>query len=221
MSRDHHQNWYCNLRQIVYDQGVNKLVVWSIVIAVLVFLFSTQVKAWNTHETFHCYHSCQVPTPRPILTPSPIYTPRDCEGGETYSVWQACPTMEPSPTAGQSATPTPEQPHQDISDGESSNLDATLPHSASCTIQFDAPLLQGFNRVTPSSVYFSWWGVAGIDKYSLIYGYSPQSLIYGVDNIGPDATSITIDSLEANRTIWAQLLAYKGGCASYSTIIDP
>lgn len=129
------------------------------------------------------------------------------------------PTVTPIPEATPSATP--DTPHQDVSDGRSSNPDATLPHSMACTIAFDAPILQGFTRVTPTSVAFSWWGVADIDKYALVYGYSPDALVYGVDNIGADATSITIASLEPNRTVWAQLLAYKGGCASYSKIIDP
>src|SRR4051812_32682100 len=109
---------------------------WSLVIAVLVFLCTTQARAWNTHEAPPCYHTCQIPT----ATPKPTYKPKDCEGGDRYSVWQECPTIEPSPTAGQSATPTPEQPHQDVSDGRSSSPDATEAHSPACTISFAAPL---------------------------------------------------------------------------------
>lgn len=75
--------------------------------------------------------------------------------------------------------------------------------------------------MTLSSVSFSRWRVLGVDKYALVYGYSQDALPYGVDSIGTDATSITIDSLEPNRTVWAQLLAYKAGYASYSTVIDP
>jgi len=60
-----------------------------------------------------------------------------------------CATSEPSPTAGQPAIPTPEQPRQDVSDGWSSRPEANEAHNPACTITFAAPLLQGFQRVTP------------------------------------------------------------------------
>jgi hypothetical protein len=194
---------------------VKKLVIWSLVIAGLVLLCSTQAKAWNTHEAYHCYHTCQIPT----ATPSPTDTPKDCEGGDTYSIRQECPpSVTPTEEATPSATPT-EQPHQDVSDGRSSSPDDTTAHSPACTIDFAAPLLQGFVFHKDTGIQsYSWWASTepGITKQSVEYGYEIGNPLYGADNLNPNQTSIDIFGLDPLRISWLRVVAWKGQCPAYS-----
>jgi len=58
-------------------------------------------------------------------------------------------------------------------------------------------------------------------KQSLIYGYSPDQLVYGIDNLPKDAESTHVNEVQ-NRHIWFQVIAEKGnGCNSRSEIVDP
>lgn len=200
---------------------MKKLVIWSIVIAVLVFLCSTQARAWNTHEGPACYHTCQIPTATPTIVPTPTHKPKHCEGGDTYSIRQKCPPIVvPTPTqeATPSATPT-ETPHQDISDGRSSNPDATVAHNPACTINFAAPLLQGFVFHKDTGIQsYSWWASTepGITKQSVEYGYEIGNPLYGADNLNPNQTSIDIFGLDPLRISWLRVIAWKGQCPAYS-----
>ncbi len=199
------------------------LIIGIIGISVMAYAVLGNADAHRNHNT--CHSDCEV-LPTVTITPTPIQDPcqiivKDEEVG--------CITPTPTePEATPSATPTPVS--QDStgatannggSDGLSSSPDATKPFVASCTVPFDAPLLQGFQRLSPTSVEFSFWGVRDVDKYSVVFGYSQDNLIYGIENVANDQTSFVLNDLQPNTNVWAQVWDWKNGCAEKSEIIDP
>jgi len=92
------------------------------------------------------------------------------------------------------------------------------PSAPSCTIPFDAPILQGFERLSPTSVKFSWWG-DNAEKYSIVYGYQEGSESYGQNDIHD--TSVVLNGLQPNAMVWAQVWGWKDQCAEKSAWIDP
>jgi hypothetical protein len=168
----------------------------------------------------------------PTETPTPTQVP--CyEGGATFVIdtdkdvveitGTPCPTetVTPTPTATPEATVTPEvQPNTSVTNNPSTDT-TEAPKGASCTVTFDAPKLQGFTVLGNGSVAFSWWGVPNVDKYSIIYGYTPDSLIYGEDNIPASSTSITLNGLQPGNHVWAKVGAWRNGCEEESNILDP
>jgi hypothetical protein len=81
-------------------------------------------------------------------------------------------------------------------------------------------LLQGFQRLSPTSVAFSFWGVTS-DKYSVNYGYTKDQLVYGIPYLPNTSTSFIIDSLAPSKTVWAIVTSYNGECATNSLPLDP
>lgn len=174
---------------------------------ILAWFFVKSQKAGAYYDEYSS-DNCRIePTPTPTITQDDEIT------------LTATPTEEPSVTPLPSVSPEPTAtPSAEQSPGTNGTQGDYF--TPTCNIPFNAPLLQGFQRLSPTSVNFSWWGVEGIDRYSIVYGYSQDQLIYGVNDIGK-GTSFTINSLEANRTVWAQVYAWKGQCASISNPLDP
>lgn len=162
-----------------------------VVVIVFSFLF--------TNEAFACRPK---PTPTPTPTPTIIVTP--------------------TPTAGSSATLTSNSTGgTGISDNRSSSPQATQPNNPVCNgIYPNKPLLQGFTRLSETSIQFSFWGVTA-DNYIVSYGYSPTALNFGIPYLPNTSTSFEIDALAPNVPIFAQVIAKKGACYSYSLILDP
>ena len=81
--------------------------------------------------------------------------------------------------------------------------------------------MQGFKVINPTTDEYSWHpSVGGVDKYAVVYGYSPDALVYGVDNIGSDATSIQIGGLRPNTQSWLQVWGFKNNCVTKSVIFN-
>lgn len=177
---------------------------------------------------------CEEPTPTPEPTPTIIPTHFSCvenacmevegEGENNCQMDEDCreaPTPTPTPTL--EPTPTPEEPKQSSMGGGSPQPWSPGPYSpAVCNgVYPDIPLLQGFEVIDSTTDRYSWWApIGGVDKYAVVYGYSPDALIYGVDNIGRDATSIQISELRPNTQSWLQVWAFKGECVTKSVVFN-
>lgn len=162
--------------------------------------------------------NCPTPTPtEPItITPTEEVTPTPSE------------EVTPTPTDEVTPTPTQEQPAPQLEQpsnagGSALTNDTTqAPGARVCTIHFAAPILQGFKRVSATSVEFSWFtSTDSIDKQSIVYGYSENGLEYGVENLPVNQTKIVIEGLKPNVMVWAQVWNWKDGCAEKSAIVDP
>lgn len=168
-------------------------------------------------------HPCPPVAPSPTLgqptaTPTPTKEPKcwedeDCEPTVT-------PTVTPSPEASPSPTPIETQGPGNIPSNPSTDT-TEAQGAATCNIAFSAPILDGFQADGNGSVTFSWWGVSNIDKYSITYGYSPDALIYGEDNIPSSSTSIELNGLIPGHNVWAQVQAWRNGCEESSNLFDP
>lgn len=166
----------------------------------------------HSGQTYDTDGACQQPT----VTPTPTATPTP-----TVTVTPT-PTVEltPTPTATVEATPTPtprQETQQTVSNGGSSE---PVRYTPTCTIPLKSPLLQGFKRLSPTSVQFSFWGVDEAEYYAVVYGYEENKLEYGILNIGKQ-TSYTLNDLQPNEVVWSQVWAFKDGCVSKSAVIDP
>lgn len=155
---------------------------------------------------------CSVARPTPTATPRP----------------SASPWVSPSPLASSEPSATPSATPQESVCRENCGVVPTFPHDEQVhTNQCvgDAPkepLMLGFKRVNPTTVAFSWWPVDGVDHYSMIYGYSEDNLSYGIPYLAKEATSVDVSNLEANKTVFARLMAENANyCTSWSNIIDP
>lgn len=164
------------------------------------------------------------PCPSPTVTPTcgwnvdhPCATPTPTKGCEDD---EDCVT--PTPTATPSATPTPTQPPGNNNGGSSGSTDTTeAPGPTVCNVPFQAPILQGFQADGNGSVTFSWWPSPNVSKYSITYGYTPDNLMFGEDNIPSTSTSIQINDLIPGHNVWAQIQAWQGGCEESSNLLDP
>lgn len=161
------------------------------------------------------------PSPTPTKTP-----PCDYRTNWDYNCGYPLPSISPTPTeeiATPSATPTPTSTPSGstTSTGSTGSGGNNAPQAAVCEIPWQAPILQGFQAGQSGSVTFSWWGSPNVDKYSIIYGYAPNSLIYGEDNIPSSSTAITINNLQPGAHVWAIVSSWRGGCAEASNELDP
>lgn len=193
---------------------------WTILglIALVIILYFTISKAhaWND-----CHHDCfPTPTATPTITPKPCF--------HLVDDWEKpCPTVTPTPTptviASPSATPTPtgttggqgvvpSNPHTDTTEA---------PGGATCTIAFSPPVLTSITAGGSGTLTLNWLESSPVDKFSLTYGFTGQSLSMGVDNIPSGSTSFTIGDLPQGASINAQVQAWVHGCEESSTIIDP
>ncbi len=149
-----------------------------------------------TPKVYHCYEDCVTPTPTIYQNPTPSVTPT------------ATPSAQPSGNVGSGSS------------GCGNNCSASAPGPAYCGTPFAAPILQGFTVDGNGSVTFSWWGVP-TDKYSIVYGYAPDKLVYGADNIPSSSTSFQINGLTPGKSVWAVVSSWRAGCESKSKELDP
>lgn len=90
------------------------------------------------------------------------------------------------------------------------------PKPPTCTVGFEKA------RVWYSGNQFSWATDAkNIQKFSIIYGRTADSLIYGVDNLPADARSIEVNGRDGWNQTWFQVWTWVEGCAEKSDVIDP
>ena len=137
---------------------------------------------------------------KPKVTPTP--TPKPC--GEDCDI-----TPTPTPTSGGNP-PT--------FAGSSTNA----PTGPLCVTPISAPILQGYKRVTPTSVELAWWpSVDNADNQFIIYGYSKDNLTFATEALAGDIGDYTINDLNANQIAWFEVEAVKQGCVSFSRLIDP
>ncbi len=170
------------------------------------------------------------PTPTP--TPYPYHyscnydkecVKREGNGDNTCDTNKDCkPTITPTPTITITPTPT-STPSAGI--GQEPNNPSTdttsTPGSATCNIAHVSPGDLVFKRETPTSVSFT-WGLStdSMDNQSINYGYSASDLSMGVI-LPATSTSYTIEGLQSNKTIYAQVCSYINGCGYCSTTVDP
>lgn len=129
-----------------------------------------------------------------------------CE--ETQSCEQPTPT--PCPDCGPGNTP--ENPHTNTTEA---------PSAPTCNIPFSPPVINNVKVETDGSITWSWLeSDGGIDHYSITYGKDPANLIYGVVDIG-NVHSFNVKGLDLSTASYAQVWAWKGGCAAKSNTFDP
>lgn len=167
-------------------------------------------------------------TPTGSISPTPTVTPTPCIELDDGSIFRIT-NNEVLPCVTPTVTPTPTPTNAPfvgtgVSDGRSDGRSDGQGgfNSPVCGIPTDKPLLQGFKRVTPTSVSLAWWApVNGVDKYALTYGYYGESMSMGADNLPSSITNFTIEQLQPNRAINVVLWAFKNNCATLSDPIDP
>ena len=136
--------------------------------------------------------------------------------GHYYEIPECVPDEEEEEEPSVTPTPT-DTPQRSVS-----NPDPNPTGGSVCTVPIDDPELQGFERVTPTSVKFDWWtSTDPIDKQAIVYGYAEDSLVYAVRDLGKDIGTYTINDVEAGRHVWAQVWNFQGDCVSKSQIVDP
>jgi hypothetical protein len=117
---------------------------------------------------------------------------------------------EDEPTPSPEPTKTPDQPVTNNA------TPAGPPAHATCNITFEAA------EVWYSGDQFNWaTSVENIDKFSIVYGKTPDSLIYGIDNIPADSRGIEINGRDGWSETWWQVWTWRDSCAEKSEIIDP
>lgn len=146
---------------------------------------------------------CITPTPteEPTVTPTPTEQP--CED---------CVEITPTPTREVVVSNPPQV---------DSGYTPPAPSADVCTLPIQAPLLQGFKRLSPTSVQFDWWKSPDAETQSILYGYSADALNYSVVDFSADTTSFTLNDLQPNVMIFAMIRASKGACTADSQIVDP
>jgi len=188
------------------------------------------------------YNDCN-PTPTPTATVEPTATPcvvlQEEWKGEEYPT--VCPSEEPSSTPTstpeETATPSPTQTPEETPIPTESPLPTTPPHedsfttpsgpfdapNPSCNPPMDSPKLTGFKKDSDGNPVFSWWPSVStnVTSQSIVYGYTPNALVYGVNGLDKNQTSFTIKQTDHSRAVWAQVLAHSEGCAVGSAIVDP
>jgi hypothetical protein len=133
------------------------------------------------------------------------------------------PTHTPTPTP----TPTETQPQPPPSntggpgDGRSDGAHGPAYVPETCTGPIpDKPVLNRFKVINSTTDEYGWEPVKGADKYSVVYGYKPDMLVYGIPELPPSTSSVQIGGLKPNTQSWAQVWAWIGPCASFSNIFN-
>lgn len=153
-------------------------------------------------------HKCPKPTqtPTPTINPCISAAPNDLRIALDEEISQSpcvTPSVEPS------AIPT------DVPVTTVNNSSGTK-ENPTCTEKISTPLLQGVERLSPTSVKFSWWPVEAADKYAVTYGYDRDHMNYGQSSIDKSQNSIVLNDLQSNVNITAKVVAYRGICSSES-----
>lgn len=145
--------------------------------------------------------ACVFPTPT-------IYVPSPTPSVEPTGTPEVTPT--PEPTATPEATPTPEV--RTLSE-------AGVPQRTCSTIEF-TPSITGFERLSPTSVKFTWTATDPINDYFVYFGLSADKLEW--NTFVQDAHEVTLNDLPANVSIWAQVFGTDNVCiGNGSLIVDP
>ena len=164
------------------------------------------------------------PTPTPTIispcqddgcepTPTPTIDPCQLEKGD-------CDEITPTPTPTEPPQ-NPGGPGDGRSDGGSST--SNTPASPSCTVPIEAPILQGFKKTSPTSVFWSWWRSVtdGIQKQWLEYGYAKGVYPYNV-TIDPSLSGYEVGALDPNAAQnWSRVCVMKNDCVACSADLDP
>lgn len=192
----------------------------------LILMFAVIKHAFGYEKT-----SCS-PTPTP--TPTVVTEDNDCllpgqPDLDNSSDDVICTT--PTPTEIPLPTPNTSTPNAGSSGGFSpspqGNSSTTNPPAPIvCTISFDKPILNKFVINGDNMITFYWLeSDQGVNDFSIIYGKSPNALIWGADHfkVARDADGyyhfpILVDTATST---WAQIYAWKNGCAEISNIFDP
>lgn len=168
-------------------------------------------------------HPCPPVTPTPTIkstsTPTPTPKPKNCGNEEVY-----IPCPSPTPTASPSATPTPSIASPSASTGGSGgNGGNNPPPIAQCkTDAFVGPVIVSFTNKGHGTVNFAWKEITGgINKYSIVYGYSPNALVFGQDNIPGNVWNWDIHQLNPGNHVWAKVTAWLNNCGVESNLFDP
>lgn len=119
---------------------------------------------------------------------------------------------------------TPSSSSSSSSGGSSSGGSSSStnpPGAPACTIPFAAPILTGGVRNNATTVTYSWWKSLdqGVDFQAIVFGYSPNDLNMGAF-LNKNVTSLTINFLHSKQPVYAQIWAFKGGCASMSNTLE-
>lgn len=203
---------------------MKKLTIIVIILFVLVGIVSqTAPKAQASLNINPCVIVPQLCFPSATPTPTPTPVPCHVDVFLSFKHKEPCPTLTPTspveptitvePTATPAATETPASTNGTVSSSQ--------PGIPACTIQITRPILQGQERVSATSVKFSWWpNQEGADYYAISYGYSSDNLQYGQPKIDGSQTSITLNDLVPNAQVYAKVIAYKGACASESDVLS-
>ena len=180
------------------------------------FLFGTYQEACGTYQSCNDKEVEITPTIVQDVTPTPVeeVTPTPVEE-VTPTPEERKPKVTPTPTE----IPKREDTHVA---GSSAQTSTSAPTPA-CTIAFNAPILQGYTRVNPSTVEFRWWKSTdtGITKQSIVYGYEEGKPLFGADNLANEQTSIVLNGLAPNKVVWAQVTAWRDWCPAHSNWLDP
>lgn len=193
-----------------------------IVLIIMVFLMVViafiAVKAGAHQRNYQCDNSYCQPTPTPEDQCTDAHNDSDDCLTPTPSLIES-----PTPTATPEATITPVVNETTSVAGSSGSTGGSGGNSTpTCNFSIKPALLQGFKRLSPTSIEFSWWvSEDNPDKQSFLYGYSEDNLQYSQLNFAGNISSITIHDLNPNVTVWGMVRSYKGDCVSDSNKLDP
>lgn len=155
---------------------------------------------------------CITPTPSCTPTSSPTSTPTPTVVPTITPTITVTPTASPSPTVIQATS-------QSSSSGGTGNE----PGQPVCNVPISKPLLQGFKKTSPTSVFWSWWAskTQGINHQWIEYGYAKGNYPYN-RTVAPDATGGETGSLDSHaKQDWARVCVQKDGCLACSEPLDP
>lgn len=157
-----------------------------------------------------------------ILAPLALFVPTTQAGD--YS----CHTqVSPTPTPTEEVTLTPTSTPSTGNGGTppviyGSGYSTQSPAVVTCTIGFSPPFIVSYTAGQSGTLTFHYLeSDQQIDKFSIIYGYSPTNLQFGADNISPTVLDFPVHDLSPNNHVWAQVWSWKNGCAEKSNIFDP
>lgn len=139
------------------------------------------------------------------VTPTPTELPDYCpeEGYQPYGPCLPEEEVTPTPTKGSESNVRFE--------GSTTNP----PAARVCTI-YHAPATVWYEKGQ-----FKWaTDEQGIQKFSIVYGPTPNEQIYGIDNIPQDSRGIEINRPKWNQT-WFSVWTWIDNCSYESETIDP
>ena len=166
----------------------------------------------------------EVSCPEPSATPttSPVPTPTSTPVATSTPVPTSTPSSSPSATPTSTPSPEATKAPETADNGQRAT---TLPpyNPPVCSVALPKRPSFSFERLSPTLVGINWnEDNENTTHWSINYGYTYDSLIYGIPYLPLEARSIDIGSLEPNRHIWVQLGRWNSdSCLVLSPIIDP